>query len=174
NHATQQQTQRKAHKKHPHHRHQEKKTHDPDILKAPKKLGPLGKLPRLPQRQAGNHDPPADRHDAEIEHFLHGVVMREIVMAQTKPQRLAHRHEHLARGNRKQLLPKPVADDAVTEESDAIEHKNPHAEEMPLQSVLRPFADHDGIGKPQKAEQNVVVIDLPAAADHYENGDSID
>src|SRR5262249_56741697 len=114
------------------------------------------------------------RHDAEIEHFLHGVVMREIVMAQTNPQRLAHRHEYLARRNRKQLLPKPAADEAVTEVGDAIEHENPHAEEMPLQPVLRPFADHDGIGKPQKAEQNVVVIDLPAAADHDENGDSID
>ena len=45
---------------------------------------------------------------------------------------------------------------------------------MPLQPVLRPFADHDGIGKPQKAEQNVVVVDLPAAADHDEDRERID
>jgi hypothetical protein len=34
------------------------------------------------------------------------------------------------------------------------------AEEMPLQPVLRPFVDYDGIGKAQKAEQDVVVVDL--------------
>src|ERR1700751_1482174 len=95
-------------------------------------------------------------------------------MAQTKPQRLADGDENLARRNRKKLLPKAAADDAVTEVGDAVEHKDPHAEEMPLQSVLRPFADHDGIGKTQKAEQNVVVVDLPAAADHDEDRQRID
>src|SRR5262249_44334529 len=45
---------------------------------------------------------------------------------------------------------------------------------MPLQPVLRPFADHAGIGKTQKAEQNVVVVDLPAAADHDEDRQRID
>src|SRR5262245_46775938 len=100
--------------------------------------------------------------------------MREIVVAQTKPQSLADRHEKLARRNRKQLLPKAAADDAVAEVRDTVEHEYPHAEEMPLQSVLRPFADHDGIGKAQKAEQNVVVIDLPAAADHDEDRQRID
>src|SRR6516165_889515 len=100
--------------------------------------------------------------------------MREIVVAQTKPQRLADCYENLARRNWKQFLPKAAADDAVTEVRNSIEYKDPHAEEMPLQPVLRPFADHDGIGKPQKAEQNVVVVNLPAAADHDENGGGVD
>jgi len=43
-----------------------------------------------------------------------------------------------------------------------------------LQSVLRPFADDDGIGKAQKAEQDVVVVDLPTAADHDEDRERID
>src|SRR6516162_7993855 len=71
-------------------------------------------------------------------------------------------------------MPKATGDDAVTEVRDAIEHKDPHAEEMPLQSVLRPFANHDGIGKAQKAKQDVVVVNLPAAADHDEDRERID
>src|SRR5215469_5909579 len=100
--------------------------------------------------------------------------MREIVMAQTKSQRFADCHETLARRNRKQLLPKAAADDAVAEVRNSIEHEYPHAEEMPLQPVLRPFADHDGVGKAQEAEKNVVVVNLPAAPDHDENGGGVD
>src|ERR1700741_3580099 len=95
-------------------------------------------------------------------------------MTQAKTQGFAYCDENLARRNRKQLLPKPPADDAVRKVGDAIEHENPHAEEMPLQPVLRPFADHDDIGKPKKAEKDVIVVDLPAAADHDENGNRID
>jgi hypothetical protein len=71
-------------------------------------------------------------------------------------------------------LPKTPGDDAVAEIGNAVENENPHAEEMPLQPVLRPFADHDGVGKTQEGKQNVVVVDLPAATDHDENGDRID
>src|SRR6516162_1856832 len=100
--------------------------------------------------------------------------MREIVMAQTKPQRFADFHENLARRNRKQFLPKAPAADPVTKISDPIEHKDPHSEEMPLQPVLRPFADHDAVRKAQETENDVVVVDLPAAADHDEDRERID
>src|SRR5262249_53490407 len=91
----------------------------------------------LPQSKPGGHDQHADDHDAEIENFLHGVVAGEVVMAQAKLQCFAYRDENFARRNRKQFLPKTPGDDAVAEIGAAIEDENPHAEEMPLQSVLR-------------------------------------
>ena len=51
------------------------------VWKLPNSDGEFGELHRLPQRQTGDHDQNADQHDAEIENFLHGVVVREIVMA---------------------------------------------------------------------------------------------
>ena len=45
---------------------------------------------------------------------------------------------------------------------------------MPLQAVLRPFADHDHIGEMQPAKDHIVVVDLPSAADHDENGERVD
>ena len=116
----------------------------------------------------------ADQHDAEIENLLHGVVMRQIVVAQAKPQCVADRRQNLADRDRKQLSPKASGRDSVAEISEPVEHEDPHAEEVPLQAVLRPFADHEAVGKMQKAEDHVVVIDFPAAADHDENGDGID
>ena len=64
--------------------------------------------------------------------------------------------------------------DAVSQIGNAVEHENPHLEEMPLQSVLRPPADDYGIGKIQKADNRVVIVDSPATADHDENGDRVD
>jgi hypothetical protein len=95
-------------------------------------------------------------------------------VAQAKVQRVGQRGENFARRYRKQLLPEASGDDAVSQIGEAVDDENPHAEEVPLQAVLRPFADHDGIGKAQKAEQNVVVVDLPTAADHDEDGNRID
>ena len=70
---------------------------EPDGLKAAEQIRQFGKLHRLPQRQAGNHDQDSDRHYSEIEHLLHRVVMRQIIVAQTKPQRLAHSDEYFSR-----------------------------------------------------------------------------
>ena len=91
-----QQRQRHVNDDERHDRRHAEKMHQPDVLETAEQAGQLGELHRLPQRQAGNHDQDADQHDAEIEHLLHGVVMREIVMAQTKPQRFADRDENLA------------------------------------------------------------------------------
>ena len=45
---------------------------------------------------------------------------------------------------------------------------------MPLQPVLRPFPDGEILGEMQPAENDFVVVDFPAAADHDENGNRID
>ena len=63
--------------------------HHPGRLKTAEQGGELGELHRLPQREAGDHDEDADRHDAEIENFLNGVVVRQIVVAETEAQRVA-------------------------------------------------------------------------------------
>ena len=55
-----------------------------------------------------------------------------------------------------------------------VENEYPHSEEVPLQAVLRPFANHQKVGKMQSAEQNIVVVNPVAAADHAENGRCID
>src|SRR5580658_2334866 len=134
----------------------------------------LGELHRLPEAQAGNHDENADEDYAEIKNFLDRVVNRQIVMAETEVQRIVDRGEKLAERYGKQLFSESPGDDAVSQVGNAVEHENPHSKEMPLQAVLRPYANHDGVGKMQPAENYIVVIDLPAAADHDENGDRID
>ena len=45
-------------------------------------------------------------------------------------------------------LKRPVAM-PVSRIGEAVEHENPHTEEVPLQAVLRRFADHDELGKVQ-------------------------
>jgi hypothetical protein len=51
-----------------------------------------------------------------------------------------------------------------------VENEYPYSEEVPLQAVLRPFANHQKVGKMQPAEQNIVALNPPATADHAENG----
>ena len=74
--------------------------HQPDILEAAEQVRELGELHGLPQRQAGNHDHDADQHDAEIENFLHGIVVSEIIMTQAKAQRIADGAQDFADRNR--------------------------------------------------------------------------
>ena len=147
--------------------------HEPDGLEAAEQRRQLGELHRFPQRQPGDHDEDADRHNAEIENLLHGVVMRQILVREAKAQRVADGRHDLAQRQRKQLLPKPSGGDAIGEIGEPVDDEYPHAEKVPLQPVLRPLADHDGVREMQKAEEDVVVVDLPAAADHDENGDRI-
>src|SRR6516164_2758973 len=90
-------------------------------------------------------------------------------MAQVQAQRVADGCDNLAQRYGKQLLPEPSAGDAVSQIDQAVNDENPHSEEMPLQAVLRPSADHQEIGEAQPAEQNIVVVDPPAAPDHDEN-----
>ena len=99
--------------------------------------------------------------------------MRQILVSEAKAQRVADRRQDLAQRQRKQLLSKPSGGDAVAEISKPVNDENPHAEKVPLQPVLRPLADHDGVREMQKAEEDVVVVNLPAAADHDENSNRV-
>ena len=95
-------------------------------------------------------------------------------MRETKPQRVADRRHEFTHRDRKQLSAEAAGRQSVSQIGQPVEHENPHAEEMPLQPVLRPFADDEAVGKMQQAEDHVVVIDLPAAADHDEYRHRID
>ena len=75
------------------------------------------------------------------ENLLHGVVVGQVVVAELETQRVADGRQDLRYRDRKQLAPKAAGRDAVGEIGEPVEHENPHAEEVPLQSVLRPFAD---------------------------------
>ncbi|MFZ0352386.1 MAG: hypothetical protein WAM12_01815, partial [Pseudolabrys sp.] len=63
---------------------------------------------------------------------------------------------------------------AIADIGDSIEHENPHAQEMPLQTVLRPHPNCEILGEMQPAENDFVIVYFPAAADHDENGNRID
>jgi hypothetical protein len=41
-------------------------------------------------------------------------------------------------------------------------------------NVLRPLSDHDAVGETQETKNDIVVINLPSAADHDENSDGVD
>src|SRR6266540_3550997 len=74
--------------------HQEKQNdcRHPQEMNQPRRVEPaeqpcqLLQLPRLPDRQAGQHHHDSGRQDAEIERLLHGVV-RTGMMGKTKAQR---------------------------------------------------------------------------------------
>jgi len=95
-------------------------------------------------------------------------------VAETKAQRVGDRGDDFTHRNRKQLLPKSPRDNAVGHIDDTVDHENPHAKKVPLQAVLRPFANHQEVGKMQPAEKNIIVINPPAATDHDENRQRVD
>src|SRR6516162_1021205 len=134
----------------------------------------LGELHRFPEREAGEYDDDTHRDDADIEHLLDGVVVGEVIMAETKGESIAHGGDQLTQADRKKLSPETSGDGPVEQIGKPIERHDPHPEKMPLQTVLRPFAERDGIGKPYPAENHVVVINLPTAHDHYDHGGGID
>lgn len=94
-------------------------------------------------------------------------------MGETEAQRLLDGLQDVAPGNRQHHAAETPGHQPVGQIGEAVERENPHTEEMPLQPVLRPFADGQVLGEMQPAEDDLVVVDLPAAADHDENGDGI-
>src|SRR6516164_9073335 len=76
--------------------------------------------------------------------------------------------------NGKELASESPSDESINQIGEPIEHHYPHSEEVPLQSVLRPRAERDRIGKPQPAENYIVIINLPPAHDHDDHGSGID
>jgi hypothetical protein len=81
--------------------------------------------------------------------------------------------DEIAQPDRQQHAAEAAGGEAVGHIADPVEDQDPHAEEMPLQPVLRPRAGRDRIRKTEPAEQHVVVIDLPSARDHDEHRDRV-
>ena len=148
--------------------------HQPGGLEAAEQNREFRELHRLPQRQTRDHDEDPDQHDTDIKNFLNRVVVRQIIMAQTKSQRVADGRENLAHRYGEQLLSKTSGCDAIGQITKPIDDKDPHSREMPLQSILRPPTDHDAVRKVQPAEDHIIVVKFSSAADHDENGDRID
>ena len=142
-------------------------------LEAAEQRGQFGKLHRLPDREAGEHLNDADQDDADVEHALHGVVAGQIVVLEAEAQRVANIGEQRARVDRKQHAAEAAGREAVDDVGQPVERQDPHAEEMPLQRALRLAADGHPIGKMQPAEHHLVLVDLPAAADHDEHGQRV-
>jgi hypothetical protein len=133
----------------------------------------LGELHRLPDREAGQHDQHAGHEHADVEHALHRVVLGRVVVGEVQPQRVAHIGDEVGQPDRQQHAVEPPGDEAVGQVGEAVEKQDPHAEEVPLQAVLRPRAERDGVGEMQPAEDHLVVVDLPAAVDHDEHRDRV-
>jgi hypothetical protein len=60
-------------------------------------------LHRLPDRKTRQDDHNAGEKDPDIQRFLHGVIMREVVVREIEVQRRFDVRQHVARVNRKQL-----------------------------------------------------------------------
>ena len=132
------------------------------------------KLDRLPDRKPGNDGQYADTDDADIKQLLHRVVAGGIVVREAKQQRGFDGRNQFAPADRQQHAPEAPGGEPIGHVGNAVEHDQPHAEEMPLQPVLRPFADDEEFGEMQPAKNYLVVVYFPAAADHDEHGERID
>src|ERR1041384_5545406 len=138
----------------------------PRDLKVVKQKRQLRELDRLPDRQARHHDHNALQNDADIEDLLDRVVVREVIVIETKSQRVADSCDDLGWFDRKKLFAKASSYKSIDQIDQTVDCKNPHAEEMPLQAVLRPLAKRDCLGEMQPAEDHFVVVDLPSTRDH--------
>src|SRR3974377_763869 len=85
----------------------------------------LGELHWFPEREAGEHGADAPRHDADIEDLLDGVVVSEVIMAETKGESVAHGGEQLAQADRKELAPETSGDGPVQQIGKPIERHTP-------------------------------------------------
>ena len=94
-------------------------------------------------------------------------------MRQMEMQRVLDGLHELTPIDRQQHAAETPGHKPIGEIGEAVEDENPHAEEVPLQPVLRPFADGEVFGEMQPTEDDLVVVNLPAAADHDENGDRV-
>ena len=120
------------------------------------------------------HGQDAGREHADIEQLLHCVVLGGIVMGEVQPHCILDGGDELAPADREQHASEAPGGEAISEIGEPIYRQDPHAEEMPLQAMLGPVADGDGVGKMQPAEDHLVIVDFPAAADHHDHGRRID
>ena len=113
------------------------------------------------------------RNDADIQQPLHRVVERQIIMLEIQMKCVVDVGDSSAQPYRIQHAPETARLHSVDEIDQAIEHQDPHGEEMPLQGAFVLAADRDPIGEVKSAEQDLVVVNLPAAADHDDHRNGI-
>jgi len=116
----------------------------------------------------------ADRDDAGVEQFLHRVVMRQVVVPEVKAERRTQFGNHLRHAERQQHPPETAGRQPIRQIGQTVEDENPHPQEVPLQRALRLAAQRDLLGEVQPAEQDLVIVDLPAAADHDDHRQRVD
>src|SRR3954465_12500405 len=147
--------------------------HQTSTLETIKQGRQFRELHRLPDEKPGHHLNDAEGDDAGIEQPLHCVVDRQVIVLEVEMQCVVDVGDELAQPYRIQHAAETARNDSIDEIDQAIEREDPHAEEVPLQGPLLLAADGDPIGKVQAPEQNLVVVDLPAAADHDDHGNGI-
>ena len=146
-----------------------RKSSKPGVLEAAEQGEQLGKLDGFPDREARDHDHHAGREHPDVEKLLHGVVLGRVVMGEPETQRVFDRGDELIPPDRQQHAAEPAGYKSVRKIADAVDQQHPHPKKVPLEAVLGPMADSEHIGKMQPAEQHLVVVDFPSAADHHEH-----
>ena len=167
------QRKRHVHEEKQHDRGHAEEMHQAGALEVVEQRRQLRELHRLPDDETRDHLQNADQDDADIERALHGVVAGEIVVREVETQGVAHGGNELAQADRQQHAAKAAADEPVDQIGNSVDRQDPHPEKMPLQRALRLAADGDPVREMQPAEQHLIVIDLPPAADHDDHGDGV-
>jgi hypothetical protein len=95
-------------------------------------------------------------------------------MRQPKMQGIGDVSKQLSQADWKKHPMETTGAKTIDKVGQAVCSQNPHAEEMPLQAVLRPPTDREKVSELQPAKNRVIVVDLPAAANHDEDGQGVD
>src|SRR5215831_7807714 len=101
------------------------------------------------------------------------VVRREIVVREPAGERRPEISNHLAWPYRKKHPSKTASSNAEHDIDEAVDGKEPHGGEMPKERAGEPATERDR-GRKHEPEQRRGVVDLPAGADHHQNGEHID
>src|SRR3954447_19097148 len=102
----------------------------PRCLEVVKQGGQLRELDRLPDRQTRNHHHNAYQNDTDVENLLDRVVVREVIVIETKSQRVADGCNDLGRSDREELLPKGPGHKSIAKIDQSVEGKRQHAKEI--------------------------------------------
>ena len=143
------------------------------VWKPPRKRDQPGELDRLPDRQPGHDLRDAGQDDDDVEDLLHRVVDGQVFVGDLEADRLAHGLDDLGHADRQQPLPEAAGDEAVDQVSEAVDREHPHGGEVPEQALGGPAAEPDRVREVQEAEDDAVVVDAPAGADHDQHGDGV-
>ena len=126
-----QQRQRHMHDQESDDRRHGEEMHVAGKIVAAEQCGQFLELHRLPDRNARQHDHDAAQDHAGIKHFLHRVVVRQIVVREFECQSRLNVGNDLGRCDRQQLAAEAAGDEAERHIDDAVDHQHPHGGEMP-------------------------------------------